>query len=52
VKSTELVGAVSHTLPRQLPVCSGENVILPDDSLSDISVSDMEVEQNMSEFEA
>ena len=45
------VGAVSHTLPRQLPVYSGENVILPEDSLSDISVLDMEVEQDMSEFE-
>ena len=33
-------------------VYSGENVILPEDSLSDISVLDMEVEQDMSEFEA
>ena len=47
----ELVGAVGHTLPRQLPVCRGENVILPEDSPSDISVLDVEVEQNMNEFE-
>ena len=47
----ELVGVVGHTLPRQLPVCRGENVILPEDSPSDISVLDVEVEQNMNEFE-
>ena len=47
----EPVEAVSHTLPRQPPVYSGENVNLPEVSLSDTSVSDIEVEQNMSESE-
>ena len=51
VEANELVGAVSYTPPCQLPVCSGGNVILPEDSLSDISVLDIEVEQNMGEFE-
>ena len=50
-RSGEPVEAVSHTLPRQPPVYSGENVNLPEVSLSDTSVSDIEVEQNMSEFE-
>ena len=50
-RSGEPVGAVSHTLPRQSPVYSGENVILPEDSLRDISALDVEAEQNMSESE-
>ena len=50
-RSGEPVEVVSHTLPRQPPVYSGENVNLPEVSLSDTSVSDIEVEQNMSEFE-
>ena len=34
-RSGEPVEAVSHTPPRQPPVCSGENVNLPEVSLSD-----------------
>ena len=54
VEASESVGAVSHTLPHQLPISplqTGENVIFPEDSLSDISVLDIEVEQNMGESE-
>jgi len=52
VRSSEQLEAVSYTLPRQSPVGSGENESLPNDSLSDISVLDMEVEQNVNQFEA